>query len=124
MKQAVFIEGNRDGYHPTQCEHTMTVGDLIAFLQDFDEDARVFLRNDEGYTYGSINDYDINEGEYDKDTVEVWERHSRDMGIMTNKEIIARLQDMVDYLNGEGYSVTLKDLIEMLGDRVYNGDFF
>lgn len=74
MKRALFIEGNRNGYHPDQCEHrTMTVEALIDFLQQFDGDSLVFLRNDDGYTYGSVNgwDGDIREGVYDDDVAMV-----------------------------------------------------
>lgn len=57
----LFIEGKRNGYAPEQCGQTMTVGELIAFLQDFDEELPVFLRNDRGYTYGSITERDFEE---------------------------------------------------------------
>ena len=50
----VFIEGRRDGYSPEQCGRTMTVGELIAYLENFDEDAKIYLENDGGYTYGYI----------------------------------------------------------------------
>lgn len=50
----VYIEGRRDGYNPDQCGKTMTVGELIAYLEQFEEDAEVYLSNDNGYTYGSI----------------------------------------------------------------------
>lgn len=74
IRKAVFIEGNRDCYHPKQKEDkTMTVGELISTLQDYPEDAKVFLRNDNGYTYGSISSYDIQEGSYDDDRVELGE---------------------------------------------------
>lgn len=52
----VFIEGRRNGYTTDQCGKTMTVGELIEFLQDFDENAPVYLNNDRGYTFGSITD--------------------------------------------------------------------
>ncbi len=39
----------------------MTVGELIQYLNQFDEDAKVFYSNDNGYTYGSIKSYQINE---------------------------------------------------------------
>lgn len=55
----VFIEGKRNGYSPEQCGSTLTVGELIERLQNYDEDAKIYLRNDNGYTYGSINDWDI-----------------------------------------------------------------
>ena len=51
----LFIEGRREGYTPGQCGSTMTVGELIEFLQEFDEEMPVYLNNDNGYTYGSID---------------------------------------------------------------------
>ena len=32
----------------------MTVGELIRYLEDFDEDTPVYLKHDNGYTYGGI----------------------------------------------------------------------
>ena len=40
----VFIEGRRDGYSPEQCGRTMTVGELIAYLENFDEDAKIYVK--------------------------------------------------------------------------------
>jgi hypothetical protein len=48
------INGNRDGYGPDQCRNTLTVGELIEALQEFDEDLPIYLINDGGYTYGSL----------------------------------------------------------------------
>lgn len=39
----------------------MTVGDLIAYLEQFDEDAQIYLKNDNGYTYGSIDEMSFEE---------------------------------------------------------------
>ena len=50
----LFIEGRREGYSPAQCKKTMTVGELIEYLQIFNEEDEVYLKNDNGYTYGSI----------------------------------------------------------------------
>lgn len=62
----VFIEGRRNGYAPNQCGETMTVGELIEFLQgQFDEDEPVYLKNDNGYTYGNITGSSFEEGEVD-----------------------------------------------------------
>ena len=67
MKECVFINGNRDGYEPSQCNTTMTVRELCDYLTDnFDEDAEVFLINDRGYTFGSINEEDFHSGRYDE----------------------------------------------------------
>jgi len=66
MKSRVYIEGRRNGYAPDQCGRTFTVGELIAFLEQFDEDAEVFLNNDNGYTFGSITERSFEE-EYEED---------------------------------------------------------
>lgn len=55
----IFINGNRSGYSFDSCGQTMTVGELIAFLSDFDENRPIYLRNDNGYTYGNITSRDI-----------------------------------------------------------------
>ena len=57
--EAIYIDTKRNGYEPDQCGRTMTVGDLISALEEFDEDTPVYLRNDGGYTYGSITEADI-----------------------------------------------------------------
>lgn len=51
----LMIEGRRNGYAPDQCGRTLTVGELIERLREFDEDTEVFLKNDNGYTYGNIS---------------------------------------------------------------------
>lgn len=59
--KALFIEGRRNGYSPSQCGNTMTVADLMAYLEQFDEDTPVYLKNDNGYTYGSIDEMSFEE---------------------------------------------------------------
>lgn len=77
MKEAIFIDGRRDGYHPTQCSKTCTVGELIDFLTEmvdecyYDRDSEIFINNDNGYTYGSICVDDFKQGKYDSDHVEI-----------------------------------------------------
>lgn len=61
--ERLFINTNRDGYAPYQCGSTMTVGELIEYLEQFDEDTEVMFKNDNGYTYGSINENDFEVGE-------------------------------------------------------------
>ena len=39
----------------------MTAGELIAYLEQFDEDTKVYLNNDYGYTYGSIDEMSFEE---------------------------------------------------------------
>ena len=63
----LFIEGRRNGHSPAQCGRTMTVGDLIAYLEQFDEDTEVYLNNDNGYTYGSIDEMSFEEQDDDEE---------------------------------------------------------
>ena len=63
----VFINTKRNGYAPNQCGRTMTVGELIEVLENFDEEAEIYFRNDNGYTYGSIMKYDLEDGYEDED---------------------------------------------------------
>ena len=57
----ILINGKRNGYAPDQCGETLTVGELIEALEEFNENDKVYLCNDNGYTYGSITGYDIND---------------------------------------------------------------
>ena len=61
----VIIEAERTGYEPEQCGETMTVGELIELLEGYDEDTPVYLSHDNGYSYGAINEYNI-----DRTTIE------------------------------------------------------
>jgi len=56
----VYITSGRDDYEP-QSRHTMTVGELIKFLEDYDEDSPVNIVDYNGFTdeYGYINDFRI-----------------------------------------------------------------
>lgn len=60
----LYLEGRRDSYAPDN--NTMTVGELIAYLEQFDEDAKVYLKNDSGYTFGSITESSFEE-DYEED---------------------------------------------------------
>lgn len=67
MEKYLMIEGRREGYGPDQLRATMTVGDLIEYLSQFDEDTKVILNNDNGYTYGSITFTSFEEANFDED---------------------------------------------------------
>ena len=55
MSKAVVFEARREGYGIDQVRNPVTVGELIAALQELeDEDAIFILSHDGGYTYGSI----------------------------------------------------------------------
>ena len=54
MATKVIIEAVREGYSTEQVRNTMTVKELIDVLSEYDEDAKVYLSHDCGYTYGGI----------------------------------------------------------------------
>lgn len=66
----VYINANRTGYAPDQVNRTMTVGEMIAYLEQFDEDAPVYLKHDNGYTYGGIGWNDFEEDWSDDEDLE------------------------------------------------------
>jgi hypothetical protein len=61
----LMIEGRREAYGPDKLR-TMTVGELILYLEQFDEDELVILSNDNGYTYGSITGSSFEEARFDE----------------------------------------------------------
>lgn len=76
--RALFIDGNRSGYAPEQCGRTVTVNELIERLEEIREsydagDLPVYLYNDNGYTYGDINECTMNIGDYQNDKGVVFE---------------------------------------------------
>ena len=64
MKRLI-ISAMRESYGKDDVR-TMTVAELIAALEEFDEDAPVILSHDSGYTYGGIR-YDLMEEEEDEE---------------------------------------------------------
>ena len=50
----VILNTNRNGYSVEQCGRTLTVGELISELEQYDEDMKDYFSNDNGYTYGNI----------------------------------------------------------------------
>lgn len=69
-KQVIIIEAKREGYTIEQAENereAITVGELMQMLENFDEDAKVYISNDNSYTYGSVTEYRIREDWVDED---------------------------------------------------------
>ena len=69
----LFIEGRRTGYSPEQCGSTMTVSELVEWLDQFDGETKVFLKNDRGYTYGNITESSFQEEEIEDEEGEDYE---------------------------------------------------
>ena len=66
----LFLNTKRNGYSTDQCGQTMTVKELIELLDQYEDDTEVFLKNDGGYTYGSITEWDFEEDEDDEEEQE------------------------------------------------------
>lgn len=64
MKRLI-ISAMRESYGKDDVR-TMTVAELIAALEEFDDDMPVILSHDSGYTYGGIR-YDLMEEEEDEE---------------------------------------------------------
>lgn len=61
MTKYITIEASRTAYAPNQISRTMTVGELIEILEQYDEDTPVIISNDNGYTYGGLREFDFRE---------------------------------------------------------------
>lgn len=63
MKENLILNTKREGYETGQCGETLTVGELIELLQNYDEDMKVYVGNDYRgsywYTYGTITEDDF-----------------------------------------------------------------
>lgn len=57
----VIMNTTRSGYATDQINGTMTVGELIDWLAQFDSDAKIYTAHDNGYTYGAIRYGDFEE---------------------------------------------------------------
>ena len=64
MKRLI-ISAMRESYGKEDVR-TMTVAELIAALEEFDDDMPVILSHDSGYTYGGIR-YELMEEEEDEE---------------------------------------------------------
>ena len=69
-REILLIEGRREGYSFSQIRRTMTVGELIDFLEDYDRDTLVYLNNDNHYSYGGITTSSFSSGEVNESQYE------------------------------------------------------
>lgn len=65
----VILKARREGYAPKQCE-TMTIGELIDYLENFDKSEPIYLSHDNGYTYGGIKKNRFYQKEEERDEEE------------------------------------------------------
>jgi len=61
---ALILNAKREAYGIEDIRSkTMTVRQLIDYLEQFDDETPVVLSHDNGYTYGSIREYDFQDEE-------------------------------------------------------------
>lgn len=66
MKRVITIKTNRSYYDIEDATNeAITIGELIDILKHYDEDDKVIFSNDNGYTYGYINDDAVREVEFE-----------------------------------------------------------
>lgn len=54
MKTNLIINTVKEGHSTSEVYKTMTVGELMDYLSQFEEDRKVYLTFDNGFTYGGI----------------------------------------------------------------------
>lgn len=70
-KTIVTLEATRTDHSArAAARRTMTVGELISYLEQYDENSPVVFSNDNGYTYGSLTDGCVGEVELEADEEE------------------------------------------------------
>lgn len=65
--ERVIIETFSQGYTFSQVDNTMTVGELIQLLQEYDENAKIYLSYDNRYTVSGLTSSMIESEEADED---------------------------------------------------------
>lgn len=79
----LILNAKRNGYSPAQCGKSMTVGELLAYLEDCNPEDQIFLSHDRGYTYGSISERDFEECEELDEDEDLEESEDQGMGGLT-----------------------------------------
>lgn len=74
-KTIIALETSRTAYSLDDLGRTMTVGELIDFLSQFDKDTEICFSNDGGRTYGAIEEdciIDMSESSDAEELEEIW----------------------------------------------------
>lgn len=67
MERVIIETFGGEGYSFSQIQSTMTVGELIQLLQEYDEDAKIYLSYDNRYTVSGLTSSMIESEEADED---------------------------------------------------------
>lgn len=63
LTKGIIFEAIREGYAPDQVVWPTTVGELMEILADYDEDTAIIISHDNGYTFGSLRNCEVDENE-------------------------------------------------------------
>lgn len=67
-KLIVTLEATRTDYSAKEAaRRTLTVGELIEYLEQYDESTPVVFSNDNGYTYGNLSAGTVGDVEVEED---------------------------------------------------------
>ena len=66
----LIIEAKREAYSTKDIYRTMTVAELKQVLDRYDDDTPIYLSHDNGYTFGGISEYDIEEVDCEEESDE------------------------------------------------------
>ncbi len=72
MAKKLFINTRKTGWNPEHCGKTMTVAQLIEYLQEFPQDYEVYLKHEDGIMYDSIWEKDFEEEDYEIELNKKW----------------------------------------------------
>lgn len=61
----LIIEVRREGYSLSQISKTLTVGELIEILDQYEDHTQIFTSHDNGYTFGGLREQDFSETDID-----------------------------------------------------------
>lgn len=108
----VVVEAQRNAYSADKAaDSSMTVGELISELNQFDDSAKVILSHDNGYTYGSISAHDITEEAADLDESEKLEESDElNLNIVMNQAVKELMPVLKEFkFDGMTFNYKLKD---------------
>ena len=129
MINVIELLASRDYYDAeTAAKHSITVGELINELRNYDEDTKIIFSNDNGYTYGVVTECDVFaffvETEEDrKKEQEEWDRGVYENGILQMNIELTELEaiyenatpDDEDYLTDKEYREERERIFDSYG---------
>ena len=138
MQKIVILNTHRSDYDIRDAaDSSITVGELINELRNYDEDLKVVFSNDNGYTYGYISEDDVDhinqetreeEEERERMEEEEAEREEEEATMQTIQEQLTDLQSRYENptederMSDEEYMEEREDIFRSYGinEELYN----